>query len=191
MENVANVSDNLDDYSFFASANHGIENSRTSPRRVLPGTSALTKAGATMSSLEVTLTLTEEPPPASHCPFHEAVGAIGSALVSGPPALAKIASPFVSLSKFVVANDKMAEVKEAFRRRPHLVDEQPGFVQMEVFSPLDRPEEIWLVTYWTDAESFNLWHHSHLYQQSHKGIPKGLKLVAGETAIRHFEHICS
>jgi heme oxygenase (mycobilin-producing) len=111
--------------------------------------------------------------------------------MSGQPVGAKTASPFVSLSKFVVANDKMAEVKEAFRNRPHLVDEQPGFVQMEVFSPLDRPEEIWLVTYWTDAESFSLWHHSHLYQQSHKGIPKGLKLVAGETAIRHFEHICS
>ncbi len=124
-----------------------------------------------MSNLEVTLTLSEEPPPASRCPLHKTVGSICSGFVSGQPAVgAKPASPFVSLSKFVVANDKMAEVKEAFRHRPHLVDEQPGFVQMEVFSPLDRPEEIWLVTYWTDAESFNLWHHSHLYQQSHKGI---------------------
>lgn len=84
-----------------------------------------------------------------------------------------------------------AEVKGAFRRRPHLVDDQPGFVRMEVFSPLERPEEIWLVTYWTDAESFQVWHHSHLYHQSHKGIPKGLKLVPGEQEIRHFEHICS
>ena len=82
-------------------------------------------------------------------------------------------------------------MKEAFRHRPHLVDGQPGFVSMEVLSPLDRPEEIWLVTYWTDAESFKLWHHSHLYQQAHKGIPEGLKLVPGETEIRHFERICS
>ena len=104
-----------------------------------------------MSNLEVTLTLSEGPPPASRCPFHEAVGSIGSAFVSRQPVGAKTASPFVSLSKFVVANDKIAEVKEAFRHRPHLVDEQPGFVRMEVFSPLDRPEEIWLVTYWTDA----------------------------------------
>ncbi len=98
---------------------------------------------------------------------------------------------FVSLSKFVIANDKTAEVKEAFRRRPHLVDDQPGFVRMEVLSPLDRPEEIWLVTYWIDAESFKLWHHSHLYHQSHKGIPKGLQLVPGETKVRDFERICS
>jgi heme oxygenase (mycobilin-producing) len=71
-----------------------------------------------------------------------------SMLSEVPPSAA--ACTFVSLSKFVIANDKIAEVKEAFRRRPHLVDEQPGFVRMEVFSPLDRPEEIWLVTYWTD-----------------------------------------
>jgi heme-degrading monooxygenase HmoA len=143
-----------------------------------------------MSNIEDTLTLSEGPLPTS-CPFHESVGSIDSAFMSGQPVSARTASPFVSLSKFVVANEKMAEVKDAFRHRPHLVDEQPGFVQMEVFSPLDRPEEIWLVTYWTDAESFSLWHHSHLYQQSHKGIPKGLKLVDGETEIRHFEHICS
>jgi heme-degrading monooxygenase HmoA len=144
-----------------------------------------------MSNIEAPSTLSGGSAPTSSCPFHEAAGSIGSAYISGQSVGAKTASPFVSLSKFVVANDKMAEVKDAFRHRPHLVDEQPGFVQMEVFSPLDRPEEIWLVTYWTDAESFNLWHRSHLYQQSHKGIPEGLKLVPGETAIRHFEHICS
>jgi heme oxygenase (mycobilin-producing) len=149
------------------------------------------KTAETLSNTEATSILSEGPPPASLCPFHEAVGSIRSAFMSRQPVGAKIASPFVSISKFVVANDKIAEVKDAFRHRLHLVDEQPGFVQMEVFSPLDRPEEIWLVTYWTDAESFRLWHHSHLYQQSHKGIPKGLKLVPGETEIRHFEHICS
>ena len=128
-------------------------------------------------------------PPVSGCPFHQSAGSIPPPFLPAPAA--GIISAFVALSKFVIANDKTAEVKEAFRQRPHLVDDQPGFVRMEVFSPLDRPEEIWLVTYWTDAESFKLWHHSHLYHQSHKGIPKGLKLVHGEQEIRHFEHICS
>ncbi len=125
--------------------------------------------------------------PSSGCPFHKA--AIPSAVPPRPAAEA--VSGFVALSKFVIANDMVAEVKEAFRQRPHLVDDQPGFVRMEVFSPLDRLEEIWLVTYWTDAASFKVWHHSHLYHQSHKGIPKGLKLVPGEQQIRHLEHICS
>jgi heme oxygenase (mycobilin-producing) len=129
-------------------------------------------------------------PAVSRCPFHKAIGSVRAAFAPKPVA-AEAAVTFVALSKFVIANDMTAEVKEAFRQRPHLVDDQPGFVRMEVFSPLDRPEEIWLVTYWTDAESFKVWHHSHLYHQSHKGIPKGLKLVPGEQQIRHFEHICS
>jgi heme-degrading monooxygenase HmoA len=62
---------------------------------------------------------------------------------------------------------------------------------MEVISPIDRPEEIWLITYWTGADSFRLWHRSHLYQESHKGIPKDLKLVPGQMEMRQFEHICS
>jgi len=102
-----------------------------------------------------------------------------------------VAVTFVALSKFVIANDMTSEVKEAFRQRPHLVDDQPSFVRMEVLSPVERPQEIWLITFWTDAASFKIWHHSHLYHQSHKGIPKGLKLVPGEQEIRHFEHISS
>lgn len=127
--------------------------------------------------------------PSSGCPFHKTMGSI-RAVFTPTPATPGV-STFVALSKFVIANDKVAEVKEAFLQRPHLVDGQPGFVRMEVFSPIDRPQEIWLVTYWTDAESFKVWHHSHLYHESHKGIPKGLKLVPGQQEIRHFEHICS
>jgi heme-degrading monooxygenase HmoA len=41
----------------------------------------------------------------------------------------------LSIRKFVIASDKIAEVKDAFRHRRHLVDVQPGFVQVEVFSP--------------------------------------------------------
>ena len=125
---------------------------------------------------------------AERCPFRKAIGSIRAAFT---PTASKTRSPFVSLSKFVVGNDKIAEVKEAFRQRPHLVDGQPGFVRMEVISPIDRPEEIWLITYWTGADSFRRWHRSHLYQESHKGIPKGLKLVPGQTEMRQFEHICS
>jgi heme-degrading monooxygenase HmoA len=127
-------------------------------------------------------------PAAACCPFRKAIGSIRAAFT---PTALKTRSPFVSVSKFVVGNDKVTEVKEAFRQRPHLVDGQPGFVRMEVISPIDRPEEIWLITYWTGADSFRLWHRSHLYQESHKGIPKELKLVSGQTEMRQFEHICS
>jgi heme-degrading monooxygenase HmoA len=98
---------------------------------------------------------------------------------------------FVALSRFVVANHLTPEVKRAFAARPHLVDEAPGFLRMEVLSPSERPEEIWLLTFWTDRQSFQDWHRSHMYHESHKGIPKGLKLVPSETELRFFEHVSS
>ncbi len=98
---------------------------------------------------------------------------------------------FVAMSKFVIANGMTAEVKAAFRDRPHHVEEAAGFRRMDVISPSDRPEEIWLLTFWVDEASFTAWHHSHLYRDSHAGIPKGLKLVPSETGIRHFEHVSS
>jgi heme oxygenase (mycobilin-producing) len=98
---------------------------------------------------------------------------------------------FVALSRFVIANGMIAEVKAAFRHRPHLVDSASGYQRMEVISPVDHPNEIWLLTFWTDEASFRAWHHSHMYHDSHRRIPKGLRLVPGETAIRHFEHVSS
>lgn len=97
----------------------------------------------------------------------------------------------VVISQFVVANGMVAEVREAFRGRPHLVDDAPGFIRMEVISPVEEPEKFWLMTYWDDHDSFESWHRSHKYKDSHAGIPKGLKLVPGENRIIRFEHICS
>jgi heme-degrading monooxygenase HmoA len=91
------------------------------------------------------------------------------------------------ISRFTIANNMVAQVREAFQNRPHLVDQAPGFLRMEVMSPFDKPEEVWLVTHWEDEQSFQVWHESHAYHESHKGIPKGLKLVPKTTEIRRFE----
>ena len=61
---------------------------------------------------------------------------------------------------------------------------------MEVLSPTDRPEEIWLMTYWSDRQSYHDWHGSHAYHDSHAGIPKGLRLIGAETEIRQLDFIC-
>jgi heme-degrading monooxygenase HmoA len=93
----------------------------------------------------------------------------------------------VALSRFTVGNAMTAEVKQAFRL--HLVDTAPGFQRMDVISPLDAPNEIWLLTYWADAAAFHAWHHSHHYRDAHAGIPKGLKLVPHSAEVRYFEHV--
>ena len=98
---------------------------------------------------------------------------------------------FVALSKFSVANGMAPEIKEAFLNRPHLVDTAPGFLRMDVISPVDNPDEIWLLTYWADESSYKVWHRSHAYHDSHKGIPKGLKLVPKSAQVSFFEHVAS
>jgi len=98
---------------------------------------------------------------------------------------------FVALSQFTVANDMAAEVKEAFQSRPHTVEAAEGFVRLDVISPEENPREIWLITYWQDRNSFEEWHKSHLYRDSHSGIPKGLKLVPKSARVSFFEHVAS
>lgn len=98
---------------------------------------------------------------------------------------------FVAISKFVVRNSMGEEVRQAFRDRPHLVDQAPGFQRMDVLSPLDNSEEFWLITHWDSEEAFRTWHRGHHYKDSHRGIPKGLKLLPSGTEVRHFTHVAS
>lgn len=93
----------------------------------------------------------------------------------------------VALSRFTIANDMSEDVREAFRARPHLVDDVPGFLGMEVMSPVADRAEVWLVTRWSDELSYRTWHRGHLYHGSHGGIPKGLKLVRGSAEVKLFE----
>lgn len=89
----------------------------------------------------------------------------------------------LALSRFTVKNGMAEDVKRAFRERPHRVEAHAGFVRLEVVSPRDAPEEIWLMTWWTDEASFRAWHGRHLHE-SHTSIPKGLKLVPQSTELR-------
>jgi heme oxygenase (mycobilin-producing) len=94
------------------------------------------------------------------------------------------------ISRFTVANGKEAEVREAFLHRPHLVDNAPGFVRLEVHSSLENPAEFWLLTWWETEEHFNQWHKNHRHE-SHQFIPKGLRLDATGTAVKVLTHIAS
>jgi heme-degrading monooxygenase HmoA len=98
---------------------------------------------------------------------------------------------YVSISRFRVRNGMEREVADAFRARPHLVDDAPGFVRMEVLSPAEDDSEFWLVTYWTDEASFRAWHRGHTFRESHSAIPKGLKLDPLATELRGFRYVAS
>ena len=107
-----------------------------------------------------------------------------------PPPQGK-ASAFVALSRFTVANGMSDQVKDALAARPHLVDAADGFLGMDVISPLDNPDEIWLLTRWSDEASYRAWHAGPARRESQRSIPRGLKLVPAATSVRFFQHVCS
>lgn len=80
-----------------------------------------------------------------------------------------------------------ADVEAAFQARAHRVDEAEGFIRMEVLTPQENRNEFWLLTHWQSQEHFSRWHGGHDYRESHRGIPRGLKLVRGETELRFFD----
>lgn len=91
---------------------------------------------------------------------------------------------FVAFSRFIVANGMEDEVRDAFRCRPHRVDDADGFLGLEVLNPEDNAAEFWLITRWREKSCWDSWYHSHHYKESHAGIPAGLKLVPQSTEIR-------
>ena len=97
--------------------------------------------------------------------------------------------PFVAFSKFKVRNGMSGEVRAAFVNRPHLVEDAPGFIRMEVLTPADDPDEFWLLTFWIDEPSFRTWHDGPAHRQSHDRIPRGLKLHPEATQVRYFRQI--
>lgn len=98
---------------------------------------------------------------------------------------------YAALSRFEVRDGWEVAVATAFRERPHLVEETPGFLRLDVLRPTDGPTQFWLLTYWTDEDAFRAWHRGHDRKAAHAGIPDGLRLVPGSAEIAGFEHVTS
>jgi heme-degrading monooxygenase HmoA len=90
-------------------------------------------------------------------------------------------------SRFRVANGTERAVEAAFLNRPHLVDAAEGFLRMDVFKDEDDTAVFHLFTYWRDTNSFRAWHRSGAHHESHRFIPKGLKLDPRYTQILTME----
>jgi heme-degrading monooxygenase HmoA len=85
---------------------------------------------------------------------------------------------FVAISRFTVANGMSSDVRDAFVRRPHLVDDAPGFIRLEVLNAQDATDEFWLLTYWTNEADFHTWHKNH-----RRGHACGIEAGAGKRRV--------
>ncbi len=95
----------------------------------------------------------------------------------------------LAVSRFRVANDMEAQVREAFINRPGFVDSATGFLGMETYTDKTDQTIFYLVTRWSDQDSFHTWHHSKAHHESHRFIPKGLKLDGSYTQVIELERI--
>lgn len=95
----------------------------------------------------------------------------------------------VVLSRFRVVNAMEADVERAFRERPHLVDGAPGFLGLETFVDDEDPRSFYLITRWADTESFRSWHGGAAHRESHKFMPRGLRLDPTYTAVWHLRKV--
>lgn len=95
----------------------------------------------------------------------------------------------LAVSRFRVANGKEGEVVGAFLDRPRLVDGWPGFLGMETFTDHADTTVFYLVTRWTDPESFRAWHASPAHRESHAWIPRGLRLDPSYTKVLELDRL--
>jgi len=93
---------------------------------------------------------------------------------------------YVSMSRLRVAASESDALIAAFRDRVHLVDDAPGFIDLEVWRSDRDPEEVLMVSRWRDREAFTAYMRSEQHRISHDRIDPAL-----QTAIRleRLEHL--
>lgn len=89
----------------------------------------------------------------------------------------------LAISRFRIGNGTQAAVAAAFAQRVGLVDSQPGFLGMEVFTDAGDDATFNLVTRWSDQASFETWHRSDAHRESHRAMPRGIKLDKAQTRL--------
>lgn len=84
-----------------------------------------------------------------------------------------------------------SQVREAFQKRPRLVEKAAGFLGLEVYTDAKDPSLFYLITRWTDEAHFKAWHGSKAHRLSHQGIPAGLKISPKSTEINYLERVAA
>lgn len=90
------------------------------------------------------------------------------------------------MSRLRVAPDRAQELVAAFRGRAHLVDDAPGFVDLEVWQSDRDPSELVMVSRWTDRDCFKAYMRSEAHRISHDRIDVAL---GAEIKLQALEHM--
>jgi heme-degrading monooxygenase HmoA len=92
---------------------------------------------------------------------------------------------YVSMSRLRVAASESGALVDAFRRRAHLVDDAPGFIDLEVWRSDRDPEEVLMVSRWADRASFTAYMRSEQHRVSHDRIAPELQAAIKLERLEH------
>ncbi|MGD9299655.1 MAG: antibiotic biosynthesis monooxygenase [Thiohalocapsa sp.] len=95
---------------------------------------------------------------------------------------------YVVTNRVPVAPDWHDQFEDRFRRRAGQVEQQPGFVRMEVMRPQTEDTPYVVQTVWEDRAAFDAWVKSEDFKAAHANpLPKDA--FAGEGRLEAFEVI--
>lgn len=92
---------------------------------------------------------------------------------------------YVSMSRLRVAHDRSDDLIAAFRRRAHLVDSAPGFIDLEVWRSDRDPDEVLMVSRWRDRAAFTAYMRSAEHRVSHDRIDPSLQAAIQLERLEH------
>jgi heme-degrading monooxygenase HmoA len=92
---------------------------------------------------------------------------------------------YVSMSRLRVEAAQSDALVTAFRRRAHLVESAPGFVDLQVWRSDRDPEEVLMVSRWRDRESFTAYMRSADHRTSHERIDPALQAAIRLERLEH------
>lgn len=97
---------------------------------------------------------------------------------------------YIVTNRVPVAPDSREAFEERFRHRAGQVEQQPGFVRMEVLRPDSDDTPYVVQTAWRDRAAFEAWIGSDDFKAAHANpLPKDA--FAGEGRLEAFEVIIS
>ena len=92
---------------------------------------------------------------------------------------------YVSMSRLRIAPEDAAELVSAFGLRAHLVDEAPGFIDLQVWQSERDDGEVLMVSRWDSRESFKRYMKSEAHRISHDRIDPKLKAAIKLERLEH------
>lgn len=92
----------------------------------------------------------------------------------------------VKINAIHVPEEMGAHLESRFAQRAHLVEGTPGFEGFELLRPVAGDDRYFVVTHWSDHDSFRSWADSDAFRQGH-ATDADQAPIGGRASLLEFE----